>query len=466
MKLDELNVAQVQRDFKQGKIAPPVLTQSYLDQIEKNDDKWGAYLSVFSKKARQQAQESDVEQTGSLQGIPIAVKDNILVEGEKCTAGSQILKNYFAPYNATVIEKLEEAGTVFLGKTNLDEFAMGSSTENSSFQLTRNPRDEERVPGGSSGGSAAAVASGEALCALGSDTGGSIRQPASFCGLVGFKPSYGAVSRYGLIAFGSSLDQIGPLTHTVRGAHLIFNIIKGRDENDATSREIKDNQWKDISWEEITIGVPQQYFQEGVDEVVQEKVKEAIHQVKQAGAQVKDVNLEYTEYGLPAYYIIAPSEASSNLARYDGIRYGYSEPASNLKEFYLKTRGRGFGPEVQKRIMLGTYSLSAGYYEAYYKKAQKVRELIKEDFEKTFEKVDVLFTPTTPNLPFKIGAKKEPLEMYMTDLLTVPASLAGLPALSLPVGTVNNLPVGLQIIGPDSSDHLVLEVGQKVEKLL
>src|SRR6056297_1354044 len=448
-------------ELKEKDINNEELVRFYLDTIEGEDSEWQSFLTVFKEEALEKASSAEEEMV-----LPIAIKDNILIKNKKTTAGSQILKNYVAPYNATVISRLEKAGAIFLGKTNMDEFAMGSSTENSSFQITRNPVDKERVPGGSSGGSAAAVASGEALASLGSDTGGSVRQPASFCGIVGFKPSYGAVSRYGLISFGSSLDQIGPLTKTVSGAQYIFNIIKGVNENDLTTREIKENEWTDIEWKNLTIGVPKEYFQKEVDEKIRKKVKAVIKKAKESGAKSKEISLPNTKNGLPAYYIIAPSEASSNLARYDGIRYGERSAAKYLKDIYKKTRDEHLGVEVKRRIMIGTHALSSGYYDAYYKKAQKVRQLIKNEFKKAFQEVDVLFTPTTPHLPFKIGENLKPLQMYLSDLLTVPASLAGLPALSVPVGKVENLPVGLQVIGPDLSDNLVLEVGKKVEKIL
>ena len=405
-----------------------------------------------------------------LAGIPCAIKDNILIKGEQSTAGSKILENYIAPYDAGVIKKLNKQGSVFLGKTNMDEFAMGSSTENSGFGPTKNPCDLERVPGGSSGGSAAAVAANECAFALGSDTGGSIRLPASFCGVVGLKPSYGAVSRNGLIAFASSLDQIGPITKTVEDAKIVFNAIRGRDEMDSTSVEINPASAKTTAWQSkiqnLRIGVPKEYFVKGINPEVEKTIRSAIKQYEKMGAKIKEISLPHTKYALAVYYIISPSEASANLARFDGIKYGYSESKNqdNLLDVYLQTRGKGFGKEVRRRIMLGIYALSAGYYDAYYLKAQKVRTRIIEDFNKAFQDIDVIMAPVSPTTAFKLGEKvDDPITMYLSDIFTISVNLAGLPALSLPCGKVDNLPVGLQLIGNVFEEEKILDIARELE---
>ncbi len=457
------------------------LTRAYLDKIKKENDGLNDFLHLTEKLALEQAKKVDDkiaggEKIGQLEGTPMAIKDNILVEGHKTTAGSKILENYTAPYDATVIEKLKKAGAVMIGKTNLDEFAMGASTENSAFGSTKNPFDISRVPGGSSGGSAVAVAANHCLAALGSDTGGSIRQPASFCGVVGFKPSYGMVSRHGLIAMASSLDQIGALTKTVEDAQLIFNVIKGQDSLDSTTIDNTKYKIRSVRNKNLKIGIPKEYFGKGIDIKVKELVEQAIKNFEKIGAKIKEISLLHTEYALAVYYIIVPAEVSANLARYDGIKYGYSYPAgdrpksgASLLDLYLKTRAQGFGDEVRRRIILGTHVLSMGYYEAYYGKAQKVRALIEKEFAKVFnpsaDGLDVLLAPTAPTAAFKIGEKKDPLSMYLSDIYTVPASLAGLPAISIPCGTVDNLPVGLQIIGPQFQDDLLLEVAEKYEHI-
>jgi len=376
-------------------------------------------------------------------GIPIVIKDNILVKNMPCTAGSKVLENYIAPYDATVIKKLKKAGFAVLGKTNMDEFAMGSSTENSAYQKTLNPNDVSRVPGGSSGGSAAAVAADLAPCALGSDTGGSIRQPASFCGVVGLKPTYGAVSRYGLIAMASSLDQIGPITKTVEDAKILFDIIKGYDSLDSTSI---DNSKLQTPNSKLKIGLPKEYFSKGLDLEIDKLIKKAI-----AKFNIQEVSLPHTKHALACYYLIMPAEVSANLARYDGIRYGQSRES--------------FGPEVRRRIMLGTYVLSHGYYDAYYLQAQKTRTLIIQDFEKAFEKIDVLITPTSPTTAFQFGEKtQDPLQMYLSDIYTVPVNLAGLPAISIPVGKINGLPVGLQIVGRHFEEETIFKIAYELER--
>src|SRR6056297_3246816 len=463
MKLDNLTIEDVRTGLKEKEFSATELAEAHFDKIEKKDEDISAFLSLTKEKALTQAKQVDewVEQgrdLPSLAGVPVAIKDNMLIEGEKCTAGSKILENYEAPYDASVIEFLKGQGAVILGKTNMDEFAMGSSTENSAFQVTKNPHDLERVPGGSSGGSAAATAASLCHASLGSDTGGSIRQPASFCGVVGLKPTYGAVSRYGLIAFGSSLDQIGPITKTVEDARILFDVLAGKDPKDSTSMEVQFKKNK-TNIKNTKIGVPKEYFQEGIDQEVKDKIIEKIKEFEKRGVQVKEVSLPHTKYALPAYYIISPSEASSNLARYDGVKYGLK----TKKGTYKDVRGKGFGDEVKRRIMLGTYCLSSGYYDAYYKKAQKVRTLIKEDFTKIFKEVDFLVTPTSPTTAFKIGQRTEdPLSMYLADLCTIPVNLAGLPAVSIPAGKINSLPVGLQIIGKPFEEYKILDLANLI----
>jgi len=476
MEFTNLTIAQVYQALIKKEFSALELCQAYLDRIKKEDKKVSAFLTVNEDFALSQAKKiDDIISTGRgiplLAGIPCAIKDNILVEGIRCTAASKILENYIAPYDATVIKKLKREGCVILGKTNLDEFAMGSSTENSAFGPTRNPYDFTRVPGGSSGGSAAAVAGNLCVYALGSDTGGSIRQPASFCGVVGLKPTYGAVSRYGLIAFASSLDQIGPITKTVEDCQIVFEAISGKDELDSTSVESKISNLK-FQISNLRIGVPREYFIKGIEPEVEKIIKQAIKKYEELGAKIEEIKLPHTEYALPCYYIIAPSEASANLARYDGIKYGYSttnnptiQQSNNLIDVYLKSREEGFGAEVRRRIMLGTYALSAGYYEAYYLRAQKVRTLIKDDFDQAFKNVDAIFTPVSPTPGFKLGEKiTDPLTMYLSDIFTVSVNLAGLPALSLPCGKIGKLPVGLQIIGQSFEENKILKIGEIFEK--
>jgi aspartyl-tRNA(Asn)/glutamyl-tRNA(Gln) amidotransferase subunit A len=474
MNLSELTIAKIHSGLIGKKFSALELTKAYLDQIEKRDGSISAFLNITKDLAFSQAKEVDKEismkeKISILAGVPCAIKDNILVKGIGCTSGSKILENYIAPYDATVIKKLKKESAVILGKTNLDEFAMGSSTENSAFEITHNPNDLERVPGGSSGGSAAAVASAECCYALGSDTGGSIRQPASFCGVVGLKPTYGAVSRYGLMSYASSLDQIGPLATNVEDTKIIFNAISGKDELDSTSVNLKlKAKSEKLKANELRIGIPKEYFVKGIDKEVEKIIKNTIKKVEEQGAKIEEISLPHTEYALATYYIIAMSEASANFARYDGIRYGFSKSSEgNLLDVYLKSRGQGFGPEVKRRIMLGTYTLSAGYYDAYYLKAQEVRNLIKEDFKNAFKKVDLIFTPVSPTTAFKIGEKTtDPLEMYLSDIYTVSINLATLPALSLPCGRVKNLPVGLQIIGRPFEENRIFNTASFIEKLV
>jgi aspartyl-tRNA(Asn)/glutamyl-tRNA(Gln) amidotransferase subunit A len=454
------------------------ITQEALDRIQALEPKVHSFLSVTSEQALEQARQVDAkiaagEEIGLLAGIPIGIKDNMCTKGIRTTCASRILENFVPPYESTVTQKLKDAGAVMVGKTNLDEFAMGSSTENSAYQLTANPWDLERVPGGSSGGSAAAVASGECVVALGSDTGGSIRQPASFCGVVGMKPTYGLVSRYGLVAFASSLDQIGPFGQTVEDAAILLQAIAGYDPNDATSLKVEIPDYvKSLKPDlqprgRLRIGIIKETFGEGLDPIVEEVVTKAIAQLQSLGAEIHVISCPRFRYGLPTYYIIAPSEASANLARYDGVKYGLRTPdADNLLSMYTKTRAAGFGKEVKRRIMLGTYTLSAGYYDAYYLKAQKVRTLIKQDFEAAFEKVDVLVCPTAPTTAFKAGEKTEdPLSMYLGDLMTIPVNLAGLPGMSVPCGfDEKGLPIGLQLIGKVLREDQLFQVAYAYEQ--
>jgi len=474
MELHELTITQAHEKLINKEVSATELIRAFLTRINSMDKEIAAFLSVFKDSAISQAKEIDNqisrgEKISMLAGIPLAVKDNILIAGEKCTAASKILENYVASYDATCIKKLKKEGAIFLGKTNLDEFAMGSSTENSGFKTTHNPQDLSRVPGGSSGGSAAAVKANECIAGLGSDTGGSIRQPASLCGTVGLKTTYGAVSRYGLIAFASSLDQIGPLTKNIEDAQIIFDIIKGKDSKDSTSVELK-SPISNLELRTVRIGVPKEYFAKGIDPEVEKIIKEFIQKIEKEGAKIKEISLPHTKYALPCYCLIAASEASANLARYDGIRYGApntKQETSDLLDSYLKTRGQGFGDEVKRRIMLGTYALSSGYYDAYYLRAQKIRTLIRKDFEKAFQEVDIILTPTSPFTAFKIGERaQDALSMYLADIFTVSVNLAGLPALSMPCGEIQGLPVGLQIIGKSFRENEIFKIGSLFEKII
>ena len=474
MKLNELTAHELHEKFKNREIKVEDLFESVFRRIDRVEGKISAFTSL-NKESVLKAQSSFAEREKTtvfplLYGIPLAVKDNICVQDGQTTCSSRMLSNFISPYSATVIERLEEAGAVVFGKTNLDEFAMGSSTENSCFHPTHNPWDIEAIPGGSSGGSAAAIAADEAIIAIGSDTGGSIRQPAACCGVVGMKPSYGLVSRYGLVAFASSLDQIGPITKDVEDTALVLSVIAGSDPRDSTS--IPDLPKRDYTCaltpdiKGLRIGLPREYFLPGLNSEVDRAVREAISLLENLGAEVTEISLPHTEYCLPAYYVIATAEASANLARYDGVRYGYRKDTKlDLVEMYEKTRGDGFGDEVKRRIMLGTYALSAGYYEAYYLKAQKVRALIKNDFDEVFRRVEAIITPTTPTPAFKIGEKIEnPLQMYLSDIFTISANLAGLPAISLPCGfSKKGLPIGLQIIGPYLEEEMVLKLAYTYE---
>ncbi|MGQ9870841.1 Asp-tRNA(Asn)/Glu-tRNA(Gln) amidotransferase subunit GatA [Leptodesmis sp.] len=451
------------------------IAQEALDRIQALEPKLHSFLQVTADYALKQAAQVDAriaagEEIGLLAGIPIGIKDNICTQGIPTTCASRILENFVPPYEATVTQKLMAAGTVMVGKTNLDEFAMGGSTETSAFQLTANPWDLSRVPGGSSGGSAAAVSAGECVVALGSDTGGSIRQPASFCGIVGLKPTYGLVSRYGLVAFASSLDQVGPLARSVEDAAILLGAIAGYDPKDSTSLKVDIPDYTQFLKPDLKgkkVGVIQETFGEGLSPDVEKAVRGAINQLKDLGAEIVEISCPRFRYGIAAYYIIAPSEASANLARYDGVKYGKRvEDAENLMEMYTRTRAEGFGPEVKRRIMIGTYALSAGYYDAYYLKAQKVRTLIKQDFESAFSQVDVLVSPTAPTTAFKAGDKTaDPLSMYLIDLMTIPVNLAGLPGMSLPCGfDKDGMPVGLQIIGNVLREDHVFQVAYAYEQ--
>ena len=446
------------------------LTEAYLDQIDKKDRTIGAYITVTAEKAIESAKAFDEGNCSDrgvspLAGIPCGIKDNMCTKGIKTTCASKMLSSYIPPYSAHVVEKLEHSGAVILGKLNMDEFAMGSTTENSAFKVCRNPLDTDRVPGGSSGGSAAAVAAREAVYTLGSDTGGSIRQPASFCGVVGMKPTYGSVSRYGLVAFASSLDQIGPITSTVLDNALVLNAIVGHDKRDATSvKRVYNDFTADIKngVKGMKIGVPEEFFGEGISDDVRKAVLAATDTYRALGAELVSVSMPSIDYALSAYYVISSAEASSNLARFDGVRYGYRcDDYSNIDELYRKSRSEGFGSEVKKRIMLGTFALSSGYYDAYYKKALQVRSLVRKDFDEAFEKCDFIISPVAPTVAYKIGEKTgDSLQMYMGDAYSVPVNIAGIPALTLPCGIgEGGMPVGMQLVGPAFSEGLLYRAG-------
>lgn len=474
MEMTALTISELHELLAGKKLSATELTQGFLDRIEAVDPDIRAFITVTKQEALAQAKAVDEklgrgEKLGMLEGIPMALKDNLCTEGIRTTCSSKILENFIPPYQATVAEKLHDSGAVLLGKLNMDEFAMGSSTENSGFFATRNPWDPERVPGGSSGGSVASVAADQAVYALGSDTGGSIRQPAAFCGVVGLKPTYGVVSRYGLIAYASSLDQIGPVTKTVRDNALVLNAIAGHDAKDSTSAVFEKPDYTQFLTEDIRglrIGVPKEYFGQGLDPHVEGVLQEALRTYESLGAIVEECSLPHTEYAMPAYYLIATAEASSNLARYDGVRYGRrAEGAEDVIGMFCQTRAEGFGPEVKRRIMLGTYALSAGYYDAYYLKAQKVRTLIVRDFEEALAKFDVLLSPTTPTTAFRIGEKSgDPLTMYLSDVCTVPINLAGIPALSIPAGFADGLPVGMQLMGKHFAEGTLYKAAYAFEK--
>jgi aspartyl-tRNA(Asn)/glutamyl-tRNA(Gln) amidotransferase subunit A len=473
MSLLRESLKEIHKRLSNREISARDLVEESLSQIEKVDGKIRAFLTVDAEGARKRADELDQtlknsDQRGLLAALPAGIKDNICTEGLTTTCASRLLANYNPIYNATVVDKLAEAQAVTIGKMNMDEFAMGSSTENSGFHPTYNPWDLERVPGGSSGGSAAAVAAGEVFFALGSDTGGSIRQPAAFCGVVGLKPTYGRVSRYGLVAFASSLDQIGPLTKNVEDAAYVLQVLAGHDPKDSTSANVEVPDYLSALTGDVKglrVAVPKEMMGEGIESGVRERVKEALLKLEQMGAIVEEVSLTHADYAVATYYLIAPAEASSNLARYDGVRYGVRKEGESLVDMFLETRSQGFGAEVKRRIMLGTYALSSGYYDAYYLKAQKVRTLIRQDFENIFAKYDVVIGPTAPTTAFKIGEKvDDPLTMYVNDICTIPVNLAGLPAISVPCGLADGLPVGLQIIGKAFDEATILRVAHAYEQ--
>ncbi|MFN3533913.1 MAG: Asp-tRNA(Asn)/Glu-tRNA(Gln) amidotransferase subunit GatA [Desulfatiglandales bacterium] len=468
-----LSVKELNRLFLKGELSPVELLKATMERIHLVERDVNAFITTCLESAEKAAEESEKRYMkkaplSPLDGIPVGVKDNIVTKGIRTTCGSRILESYIPPYNATVVEKLLGAGAVIVGKTNMDEFAMGSSTENSAFGPTKNPFSEEHVPGGSSGGSAAAVALREVICSLGSDTGGSIRQPAAFCGVVGMKPTYGRVSRFGLVAFASSLDQIGPITSTVEDCAILLNHIAGYDPMDSTSADIPVPDYTTVLGrpiEGIRIGVPQEYTQEGVDHRILELFEEAKQALRDMGAKIVQISLPHTRYSVAAYYIIATAEASSNLARYDGVKYGSRREGSDLLSTYELTRSTGFGKEVKRRIMLGSYVLSSGYYEAYYMKAMKVRTLIKMDFDSAFQDVDAILAPISPVPTFKIGERvKDPLSMYLIDIFTTPANLCGIPGISVPFGKIEGLPMGVQLLGRPFEEDTLLQVAYALQK--
>ncbi len=475
--LDVLTVSSARAALQERQVTATALVEDFYRKIESEDRQPGqvnAYLTLTRGRALEQAAKLDsmVDRGDALPplgGLPIAIKDVMMTGAARTTAGSKILGNFIAPYDCTAVSRLESAGAIVLGKLNCDEFAMGSSNENSAWGVVRNPRDLTRVPGGSSGGSAAAVAAGTAVATLGSETGGSIRQPASFCGVVGLMPTYGRVSRYGLIAFGSSLDRIGPLTKSAKDAAIVLRHMAGHDPLDTTSARVPVPDYEQEigkTVQGLRLGIPKEYFGEGVDPEVRAAVEQGISQLAGAGCEVKPISLPHTRYAIPTYYVIATAEASSNLARFDGVRYGYRSPnATNLSEMYRRSRDEGFGPEVKRRIMLGVYVLSAGYYDAYYLKAQKVRTLIARDFLQAFEQVDAIVTPTTPTTAFKLGEKSDdPLAMYLADIFTVTASLAGIPGISVPCGrSRDGLPIGMQILGRHFEEGMILRLAHAFE---
>ncbi|HKE30147.1 MAG TPA: Asp-tRNA(Asn)/Glu-tRNA(Gln) amidotransferase subunit GatA [Candidatus Angelobacter sp.] len=474
MNIEVLTVESTRTAIREKQFTAGRLVEDFYNKIKAEDPAIHAYLTLCEDRAMQRARRiDDLAGKGDplppLAGVPVAIKDVMVTKGLRSTAGSKILENFVPPYDCTAVGRLETAGAIVLGKTNCDEFAMGSSNENSAYGAVRNPRDHSRVPGGSSGGSAAAVAAGTAIAALGSDTGGSIRQPAAFCGVVGLMPTYGRVSRYGLIAFASSLDHIGPLTKTVKDAAIVLRYIAGRDPRDSTSADVPVPDYEqeiEKPVKGLRLGVPKEYFGEGLDAEVRAAVETAIQQLAEDGCEIVPVSLPHTPYAIPTYYVIATAEASSNLARYDGVRYGYRSPrAKTLSEMYRKSRDEGFGAEVKRRIMLGTYALSSGYYDAYYLKAQKVRTLLARDFEQAFSQVDAIVTPTTPTAAFKLGEKADdPLAMYLADIYTVVADLVGIPGISVPCGqTKSGLPIGLQILGKHFDEGTILRLGHAVE---
>jgi len=472
--LNQLTIHEAHRLLKAKQVSSVELTRACIERIRQVEEKVRAFVTITDEVALKQAEKADEllaeGNAHPLTGIPGLIKDVMCTRGIPTTCSSKILENFVPPYDATVVEKLNDCGAVIIGKANMDEFAMGSSTENSALFITHNPWDLSRVPGGSSGGSAAAVAAGETIYALGSDTGGSIRQPAGFCSVTGLKPTYGRVSRYGLVAFASSLDQIGPLTQDVTDCALVMNAIAGYDSRDSTSVPLTTPDYTrclTTDLKGLRIGIPREYFVEGMQAEVETAVRTAINKLEELGAKVEwEVSLPHTGYALAVYYIIAPSEASANLARYDGVKYGFSsKEADSMWDALEKTRQYGFGPEVKRRIMLGTYALSSGYYDAYYLKAQKVRTLIRREFDEVFEKFDALVTPTSPTTPFKIGEKvDDPLQMYLSDVCTLPINIAGVPAISIPAGFANELPIGMQIIAKPFAEETLLKIAHAYQQ--
>ena len=475
MNITDLTVHELQEKLKNKELTITEITKAYADRINEKEPEVQAFVTKLTDEALKQAQEVQAkveagEISGEFAGIPIGIKDNLCTKGVKTTCSSKMLENFISPYNATVVENLNNENIINLGKLNMDEFAMGGSTETSYFAKTKNPWNLSKVPGGSSGGSAAAVAAGLVPWALGSDTGGSIRQPSSFCGVVGLKPTYGLVSRYGLVAFASSLDQIGPITKDVRDSAILLNLLAGHDEKDSTSVDVEKKDYTKALKNDVKglkIGVPKEFFGEGINEEVKNKLYEAIEKYKELGAEIEEFSLDVAQYSLATYYIIACAEASSNLGRFDGIRYTYRTPEfKNLKEIYKKSRSEAFGPEVKRRIILGTYVLSSGYYDAYYKKAQQVRTLVTNEFDKAFEKYDVILTPTSPTVAFGIGEKSNnPLEMYLADICTVSVNIAGLPGISVPCGVDSEgMPVGMQLIGNKFCEETILNAAYTYEQ--
>ena len=475
MNITDLSVHELVEKLENKELTRKEILNAYIDRINEKEDEVKAFVTILDKEALNKLDDiqekiDNGEIKNRLAGIPIGIKDNMCTKGIKTTCSSKMLENFVSPYDATVIEKLNEENLINLGKLNMDEFAMGGSTEHSYFKKTRNPWNLERVPGGSSGGSAAAVAAGMVPWALGSDTGGSIRQPASFCGVVGLKPTYGLVSRYGLVAFASSLDQIGPITKDVKDSAILLNIIAGHDKKDTTSVDMPKKDYVKALKNDVKglkIGAPKEFLAEGTNKEVKEKIEEAIKIYKDLGATVEEISLDVAKYSLATYYIIACAEASSNLGRFDGIRYGYrAKDYKDLNELFKKSRSEGFGDEVKRRIILGTYVLSSGYYDAYYKKAQKVRTLVMNEFDKAFEKYDVILTPTSPTVAFKIGEKtSDPLQMYLSDICTVSVNIAGLPGISIPCGVdSNNMPIGMQLIGNKFQEETILNAAYTFEQ--
>ncbi|HYA15371.1 MAG TPA: Asp-tRNA(Asn)/Glu-tRNA(Gln) amidotransferase subunit GatA [Syntrophales bacterium] len=474
MELNQLTIHELQKLIRSGEVTSTDIVKSIFQRIDSLEASVHAYITLMKEYAFEEASKADrdirEERIKPLTGIPIALKDIVCTKGFLTTCGSHILHNYIPPYDATVVEKLKEAGAVFTGKTNMDEFAMGSSTETSYFGITRNPWDLERIPGGSSGGSAAAVAADECIASIGSDTGGSIRQPAALCGVVGMKPTYGRVSRYGLIAFASSLDQIGPFTKDVEDCAIMMNVIAGYDPKESTSVPMAVPDYREFVSRGINgwrVGIPKEYFIEGIDPEVMEAMKRGITAIEKNGAECIEISLPHTKYCLAVYYIIAPAEASSNLARYDGVKYGFrSQDSRDLLDMYKKTRSAGFGAEVKRRIMIGTYALSSGYYDAYYKKASQVRALIKCDFEDAFKQCDVILTPTSPTPAFKIGEKMDdPLQMYLSDIFTISTNLAGIPGISVPCGfSKDGLPIGAQFLAGHFEEGKLIQAASAFEK--